>query len=427
MSKNGSVDYSLDPVGNRLNQNSTLPGIPTASFNYDADDRILSTEGYDANGNTLTSGGKTFSYDFENRLKLMTTSGTTVTIVYDSDGIRVAKTVNSATTRYLVDELNPTGYAQVVEELISGAVTRTYTYGRQRINQNQFVNGAWTASFYGYDGLGSVRSLTDSTGTVTDTCEYDAWGNSFGATGSTLNVYLYRGEQYDQDLGLYYLRARYMNPTTGGFMSHDPAYGKTTDPRTLHKYLYAAANPVGFADPTGRSFAGTLIIRDISVPGAIAIAAAATVTLACYGQPFGAYLMAAGIMASGGEVYNLRVFGSAMCPMYVTFDWERLKKKVEDLPWPKEIPPPGNCTPERLYELMQLQNAACPKTIYTPCNPKDSFATRNVKALAKEVCALARMAVMVECFEGGNESHQAPVITLMVQAAACVGVEIVVK
>ena len=39
-SKNGTVGYSLDPVGNRLSQTSTLPGISTGSFTYDANDRL---------------------------------------------------------------------------------------------------------------------------------------------------------------------------------------------------------------------------------------------------------------------------------------------------------------------------------------------------------------------------------------------------
>jgi RHS repeat-associated protein len=62
----------------------------------------------------------------------------------------------------------------------------------------------------------------------------------------------YRGEQFDSDLGLYYLRARYYNPVTGRFLSRDPEDGKILDPATLHKYLYASGDPVNSLDPTGR-------------------------------------------------------------------------------------------------------------------------------------------------------------------------------
>src|SRR5208282_1784213 len=244
---NGSVGYGLDPVGNRLSQGSTIPGIGTGSFTYDADDR-LNTETYDANGNTLVTGARTFTYDFENRLQSMTEGTVTVTIQYDTDGNRVAKTVGAVTTRYLVDDLNPTGYAQVVEEVTAGAVTRQYTYGLQRISQTQQIANAWTPAFYGYDGGGTVRLLTDATGTVTDTYDYDAWGNTVNTTGSTPNVYLYRGEQYDADLGLYYLRARYFNPLRGRFLTRDPKEHKPItskkrpiDPTKFHKYLYAGA------------------------------------------------------------------------------------------------------------------------------------------------------------------------------------------
>jgi RHS repeat-associated protein len=183
----------------------------------------------------------------------MSVSGTTVSVVYDAFGNRVAKTVNGVTTKYLVeDDVNPTGYPQVLDELTSGAVTRTYTYGLQRISQDQIINGVWTPSFYGYDGGGNVRQLTNSAGTVTDTYEYDAFGNDVYHTGTTPNNYLYRGEQYDSDLALYYLRARYYNPTTGRFMSRDAEDGVPTDPASLHKYIYAGGDPLGAIDPTGR-------------------------------------------------------------------------------------------------------------------------------------------------------------------------------
>ena len=132
--KNGSVAYSLDPVGNRLSDTSTLSGVNSGTETFDADDR-LSTETYDGNGNTLSSGGKTFTYDSENRLTTMNSGA--VTLLYDGDGNRVAKTVSGVTTHYLIDDLNPTGYAQLVEELSSSSVTQEYTYGLQRINQNR--------------------------------------------------------------------------------------------------------------------------------------------------------------------------------------------------------------------------------------------------------------------------------------------------
>jgi len=181
--------------------------------------------------------------------------------MYDAFGNRVAKTVNGVTTQYLVeDDVNPTGYPQVVEELSgpigSGIVMRQYTYGLQRISENLSPqvtgNSTWTPSFYVYDGGGSVRQLTNSLGVMTDEYEYDAYGNSFTKSGTTPNNYLYRGEQYDPDLNLYYLRARYYNTFTGRFASMDPENGIVTDPKTLRKYLYAGGDPVNAKDPTGR-------------------------------------------------------------------------------------------------------------------------------------------------------------------------------
>ncbi len=251
--KNGNVAYGLDPVGNRLSETSSLSGVPSGSFGYNADDEV-STESYDQDGNTLATGGKTFAYDSQNHMVSM---GSTVALVYDGDGNRVAKTVSGVTTRYLVDDLNPTGYPQVIDELTGATVTRTYTYGLQRISQDQVISNTWTPSFYGYDGGGNVRQLTNSAGAITDTYDYDAFGNKVNSTGTTPNNYLYRGEQFDPDLGLYYLRARYYNPITGRFMGRDPEDGDYSDPATLHKYVYAGGDPVNLADPTGRAQAAT--------------------------------------------------------------------------------------------------------------------------------------------------------------------------
>jgi RHS repeat-associated protein len=262
--KNGSVGYALDPVGNRTSDTSSLSGISSGNFSFNADDELAS-ESYDQNGNVLATGGKTFAYNSQNELVSM---GSTATLLYDADGNRVSKSVSGVVTKYLVDDLNPTGYPQVVDELTNGSVTRTYAYGLQRIDENQVISSTWTPSFYGYDGGGNVRQLTSTAGTVTDTYEYDSFGNKFTVSGTTPNNYLYRGEQYDPDLGLYYLRARYYNPLTGRFMSRDPLRGLNLDPKTLHKYLYVASNPVNNVDPSGRELFDYAIESNAAIPEA---------------------------------------------------------------------------------------------------------------------------------------------------------------
>jgi len=106
-------------------------------------------------------------------------------------------------------------------------------------------------TIYGYDGHGSVRQLFDNTGAVTDSYDYDAFGNLTNSTGSTPNNYLFAGEQYDPALNLYYNRARYLNTATGRFWTMDTQEPTPLDPTSLHRYLYATANPVDNVDPTG--------------------------------------------------------------------------------------------------------------------------------------------------------------------------------
>ena len=246
---NGSLGYGLDAVGNRTSLTSTLAELQSQTASYDADDRI-SGDTFDANGNTLTSNGVTYGYEFEDR-SVSTSTG--VQIVYDGDGNRVSETVGEITTKFLVDEHNPTRYAQVAEEIVNGAVAAQYTYGVMRISQNR----AATVSYYGYDGGGSVRQLLNTAGVVTDTYAYDAFGSIVARTGSTVNTYQYRGEQFDAALGMYYLRARYYVPKTGRFLTSDKYEGCCCTPSASeaahHSYLYADGDPVNLVDPTGRT------------------------------------------------------------------------------------------------------------------------------------------------------------------------------
>ena len=327
--KNGTVAYGLDPVGNRQSETSSLSGVPSGSFSFNADDEVAS-ETYDSNGNTTATGGKTYAYDSENHLVSM--NGGAVQLMYDGDGNRVAKSVNGVVTYYLVDDLNPTGYPQVVEELSgAGAVQRVYTYGVQRISQNQVISNAWTPSFYGYDGGGTVRALTNTAGAVTDSYEYDAFGNGVNTSGNTPNNMLYRGEELDPDLGLYYLRARYYNYVTGRFVSRDPENGIVTDPKTLHKYLYADGDPVDLSDPTGRSTAA------LPMPGRATVG----------GGDVGDYALI--VLAIGFG--SVAVDKAVACELSTAFDY--LKKSLGSAPSGNlAIPEPDEC------------KAGCP-----PCDP----------------------------------------------------------
>jgi RHS repeat-associated protein len=134
-------------------------------------------------------------------------------------------------------------------------VTKTYTYGLQRISENQLSGSTWTPTFYGYDGHGNVRFTTNTAGTVGNTYQFDAFGMSIASAGTTSNSYLYSGERFDSNIGLYHLRARYYNVLTGRFETMDPELGKIFNPGTLHKYTYARGNPVNWIDPSGRDSA----------------------------------------------------------------------------------------------------------------------------------------------------------------------------
>jgi hypothetical protein len=74
--------------------------------------------------------------------RLTSMNGGAVTMIYDAFGNRVAKKVGNVTTYLVEDDVNPTGLPQVFEESVNGVLQRTYTYGLQRISENQSIQGA---------------------------------------------------------------------------------------------------------------------------------------------------------------------------------------------------------------------------------------------------------------------------------------------
>ena len=241
-----------------MSQTSTVDAVFSVTESY-SDNNWLDSHTYDDNGNTTASSSYVEPaitladhYDWRNRLvRREKSDGTVLEVVYDGHGDRVKKTIQTSrfelptSVFYLVDRNNLTGYAQVVEEVAQGGdVQVIYAYGLDLISQDRYDSdsGAWTQSFYHYDGLGSVRALSDGAGVVTDEYIYDAWGVLLSSSHTSLptaNSYLFTGEQWDEDFQMVFLRARYLNTSTGRFHTMDTFEGVATDPVTLHKYLYA--------------------------------------------------------------------------------------------------------------------------------------------------------------------------------------------
>ena len=301
-----SLRYRYDPVGNRLTRTVSGPGLEgltDQSHQYDANDRLVH-HSHDANGNTLNSPGEDYPldpgdlpagaeagdvYSFTNRLiRRRFGSERVVDLLYNADGDRVSQWVDRGgiTVRshhYLVDRLNLTGYAQVAEELDgAGGLRKVYHTGLDVLAFETFESSVPLRHWLLYDGLGSVRGLADDQGELHETYTYEAWGQlielrrrneSSGVLetdshhASATSPLLFTGEQWDPDLGMYFLRARYLNPNTGRFHTMDTYEGTTGDPVSHHKQLYARADPANQIDPSGHLSLSTVVIPTVFLSG----------------------------------------------------------------------------------------------------------------------------------------------------------------
>ena len=125
------------------------------------------TYGYDLNGNrtqkTETAGGTTYTYDDENRLVRVETTGSNpqvITYAYDPLGRRIEKNVNGTITRYLYDREDI-----LLEYDQAGTVTARYIHG-PGIDEPLAMEKNSQMYYYHADGLGSIIALTNSTGGV---------------------------------------------------------------------------------------------------------------------------------------------------------------------------------------------------------------------------------------------------------------------
>ncbi len=211
--------YTYDTAGNRLS------ALGSSGWAYNSSNELTSRPGvtytYDNNGNTLTKADSTgttnYSWDFENRLTQVSLpgSGGTVSFKYDPFGRRIEKVSSSTTSIFAYD-----GNDLIEEVNASGAAVARYTPGPAIDEPLATLRGS-TTDYYEADGLGSVTSLSDSTGAVAASYSYDSFGNLTASTGTLTNPFRYTARELDPETNLYFYRARYYTTDSGRFLSED--------------------------------------------------------------------------------------------------------------------------------------------------------------------------------------------------------------
>jgi len=204
----------------------------------------------------------------------------TITFKYDPFGRRIEKRIEELEEGEV--KVKTVSYAYDNEDII--LITRTGSddddgdddHGRKhkeaKSRVSRFVHGPGIDEplaieqkgkvyFYHADGLGSIVSLTDHKAKVKQSYEYTAFGEMKRHGGKVKQPYGYTGREWDKEIGLYFYRARYYDPTMGRFISKDPIGFNGGD---VNVYRYVHNNPINFIDPTGLAW------RD--VPGGVATA-----------------------------------------------------------------------------------------------------------------------------------------------------------
>ena len=149
----------------------------------------------------------------------------------------MSKTVGTITTPFVWD------VSGALPTLLKDGST-DYVYGPGGLPLEQ-ISGT-SVLWLHHDQLGSTRVITNSTGNTVGTYIYDSYGNLTASTGTVQVALLYAGQYRDSETGLYYLRARYYDPTTAQFVGVDPAAATT-----LARYGYVGGDPLNHEDPSG--------------------------------------------------------------------------------------------------------------------------------------------------------------------------------
>jgi RHS repeat-associated protein len=247
---NQSRQYVYDAAGNRI---STLVNGVATSYSSNGLNQYTAVGSagysYDADGNLLSDGVRSYQYNSENRMIRATVGADVWEYEYDLRGNRSAVIHNGQRTSYLVDPF--AGYGDVLGSYnADGSLQARYVHG------NGLVAGFNSGDSWYYEGdaIGSTRSLTNgSGGTLTPGLVYDPFGAQLGGglgLTATQARFGFVGEWgVEDDLsGLIHMRARQYDSLTGRFTSPDPI---NISGGTINLYIYGYNCPVGWIDPSG--------------------------------------------------------------------------------------------------------------------------------------------------------------------------------
>ena len=238
--------YGYDLASNRTTEQvgtstttSTPNNVNAITSQSGGTNRTLS---YDANGSLTSDGGtRTFEWDGANRLVAINYTGTTQRSEFSYDGLNrcvklVEKNGNTvASTRKFVW----CGTEKCEFRNNNGAVQF------QLYSQGQYQNNA--AYFYTRDHLGSIREMTDASGTVVARYDYDPWGRSTTVIGTNKPDFNFTGLYQHAKSGLDMATYRFYDPDLGRWLNRDPS-GESGG---LNLYAYAGGNPANRVDPQG--------------------------------------------------------------------------------------------------------------------------------------------------------------------------------